>query len=123
MAVFNVNNYCLAVLYLDKLVQVPIVPNDNRKDLLMWQFSKRLQLPVLQPVGFVKTKQQCLAVTEVPHYLLMNFNRDLIGFESKMDGTPMVNPPFTLYKDLIADNKAKAIYYDVKLQKNVYIYK
>lgn len=122
LAVYNVNNYCIAVLYRTKLVQVPIVENDNTKDLLMWEFNSPIDVPVVQPVGFIKTHQKCLAVTEAPSYLLMDFERNLIGLKSKMTGSPMVKPPYTLYKDLIKDTKAKAIYYDVELQKNVYIY-
>lgn len=123
LAVFNVNNYCIATLYDDKLIQVPIYKNDKTKDLVQLTFRDRIKVPILQPVGFVKTYQQCLAVTELPNYLLMDFERNLVGLESKMEGTPLVKPPYNLYKVLLTDEKAKAVYFDTVKQEPVFIYK
>lgn len=123
LAVFNVNNYCIATLYSDRLVQVPIYQNDKTKDLIQLTFRNRIKVPIVQPVGYIKTYQKCLAVTELPNYLLMDFERNLIGLESKMEGTPMVRPPYNLYKVLITEEQAKAVYFDTVKKEPVFIYK
>lgn len=121
IATFSINDYCIGVLRRDELREVPTAEGSRSEDLVMWHFDP-IDVEFFVHVGFVKTYQKCLAVTEVPNFLLMGIGGVLDGFETKMEGKPMCNPPFSLYKNLIENEQAKAIYYDLNTQKPVFIY-
>lgn len=121
LAVFSINNYCIGVLRCDELREVPIAPGDGTKELLMWKFDP-VEVEFFVHIGFVKTYQKCLAVTEAPNFLLMGIGGVLDGFKTKVVGKPMTNPPYTLYKELIGNEQAKAVYYNLETQSPVFIY-
>lgn len=122
LAVFNLNNYCICVLYKDRLIQVGISKEKPPADLVMWNFKEDIKVPNVTHVGFIATKQDCLAVTEAPHHLTVDENGILSDGFGKLEFNAMHNPPYSLYKELVR-NRADAVLYDVDQQRPVFINK
>ena len=122
LAVFNVNNYCLAVLTRYAVYQVP--PRDGMKlDLVNWVFKEPLKFPVYEHIGFVKSYHECLAVTQMPTHLIRKVaSNKAEDFTETLQCNPVVNPPLQLYKELL-NSDAKAVYMDAVTQQPVFLYK
>lgn len=110
IAVFNVNNYCICVVTPTQALQVPAYRDRAVRDLLEWKFTYRITNKIYQHIGYVKTYQQCLAVTEMPEYLILDTTKVVPeGFNSMLEATPRLNPPLTLYRELV-NSDADAVY-------------
>ena len=123
LAVFNNNNYCFAVVYVDKLVMLPMYQSDlkGKKELPILMFEKNLDVPTYKHVGWVKTYQDCKAVYTWPWRLLQDTQTgDVWDFKDKLEGEPLENPPLSLYKCLL-DTDHRGVYFDTKKGEPVFI--
>lgn len=122
IAVFNLNNLCICVLYPDSLIQVSIGKNAKEYDLQQWRFRQPIITPQLEHVGFIATYQDCLAVTQAPYHLTVNKMGTLSDGFGKLTFNALRNPPYSLYKELVA-NGAGAVLFDVDKQRPVFLHK
>lgn len=63
-------------------------------------------------IGYEKTYQECKAIYKYPDYLLYDTKKGVIvGYDKPLEAAPLVNPPLSIYKDLI-DTDYDAVYLD-----------
>lgn len=124
IAVFNNNNYCFCVVHRDKVIMRPYIYKDvlyRKNTYPIIEFKEPLQLPNYVHIGWVKTYQQCKAIYTWPWKLLMDVDTGCIAdTDIKVIGTPALEPPLVLYKELINTDKT-GIYYDTSQCKPVFI--
>ena len=122
LAVFNVNNYCLCVVRKNLAYETVLDPL-SKLELLQWNFPTEMKTTIFERVGFIKTYQDCLAVSQFPTSLIREINSDkAYEFTDKFDGVPLVNPPYSLYRELV-NSEAKAVYYDTVSQTTKFLFK
>ncbi|MCM1218888.1 MAG: hypothetical protein NC548_30770 [Lachnospiraceae bacterium] len=122
LAVFNVNNYCLCVVRKDMAYETDLGLNP-KLELLQWAFTNVLNVPLYEHVGFIKSYHNCLAVTQLPTYLIRVMgSKKACDFEDDFDGAPMVNPPLSLYRELV-NSEAKAVYFDTTSNQVKFLFK
>lgn len=122
IAVFNVNNYCLCVVTRNGAYEIPAT-NTPKLELVQWAFREPLPMPIYEHVGYVKTYHDCLAVSQLPTYLLREVaSNKALDFEEPIVGRPQLNPPLSLYRELLK-SEAKAVYFDEVKQQPVFLYK
>ena len=114
LAVFNLNNYCLVVVERTCMYEVSYLKVTEKRfsklELLDWTFSYPIDLPIYNHVGYVKTYHNCWAVSQYPEFLVEDtVTKNLYGFEEKLQCSPVVNPPLSLYRELI-NSDAQAVY-------------
>lgn len=122
LAVFNLNNLCICVLYEDRLVQRSISKDKEEDGLMQWVFQNPIVVPKLKHVGFIATYQDCFAVTVAPYHLTVNMLGTLSDGFGKLEFNALENPPYSLYKELVKNN-ADAVLFDVDAQKPVFLNK
>lgn len=122
LAVFNLNNACLCVACNTYLYET--VLNVNTKlELQQWAFRQPIQPTVFEHIGYERTYQNCLAVSQYPAFLLRVANSlNAFGYEDAIVGDPLVNPPMSLYRELI-NSEAQAVYFDKKTQQPKFLFK
>lgn len=116
LAIFNINNYCFVVVERYRVYQVAyskVADTTRHKlELLNWVLPEPLNVPVYNHIGYIKTYHQCKAVSQYPTYLLQDATTgEVLDFNEKLDGIPLVEPPLSLYRELI-ESDAKAVYFD-----------
>ena len=122
LAVFNVNNYCLCVVTRTYAYQVPATDTPHL-DLVSWMFKEPLNIPVYEHVGYVKSYHDCLAVSQMPNRLIRQVASNKVeDFTETLECEPMVNPPISLYRELLTSD-AKAVYMDANTQQPKFLYK
>lgn len=108
LAVFNVNNYCLCVVTRNGMYEVS-VNGAPLQELEQWTFQHPLNVPVYEHVGYVKTYHKCLTVYQFPTYLVRELGSNkALGFEEALPEDIVVNPPLSVYKQLIQTDAAAA---------------
>lgn len=123
LAVFNNGNYCFAVITEQTVELIPYDKTEIYKkyNLPIFQHKTPIQLPNYSHIGFEKTYQECKAVYSWPWYLLGDLDTgQIFDYECKLSGTPLVDPPLSLYKYLL-DTDYDAVYYDFDARKPVFI--
>lgn len=112
LAIFNVNNYCLAILERTCLYEIAPFPSQTKLDLVAWNFSEPITSVVYNHIGYVKTFHKCKAISQYPTYLLADSVTGKIpDFTEQVEGVPLIDPPLSLYRELI-NSDAKAVYFD-----------
>ena len=120
LAVFNVNNYCFCVVRKDHIRMIPYSYSDHM-NLPAWDITPFIQKDTYKHVGWVKTYQKCKATYTWPWKLIQNVNTgEVWSCVEKIKGTPLENPPLSLYKSLI-DTPYKGVYFDLEQNKPVFI--
>lgn len=122
LAVFNLNNVCICVLYQDSIIQVPIAKNSQETDLMQWHFQNPIVVPKLRHVGFIATYQECFAVTVAPYHLTVNGMNTLSDGFGKLEINALENPPYSLYKELV-NKGADAVLFDLDKQEPVFLWR
>lgn len=128
LAVFNLNNYCIVVvtrtgMYEESYYRLTDKAYSNKLELLSWTFDKPLQIPTYNIVGYIKTYQKSWSVTINPYYLIENSaTKELDGFTERLKGNVQLNPDFALYKELITNDRAQAVYFSLDTNKPEFIY-
>lgn len=116
LAVFNVSNRYFGVLCKDRFYERTFLKDDlirRKRNLPNIQFETPMQIPEYRHIGWIKTYQKCKAVYTYPWKLLQDVNTgELDGFNTKIDGEPLVDPPLVLYKELL-DTDYRGVYYDL----------
>lgn len=113
LAVFNVNNNCIAVIENWGGYEVGMDGNPDTT-LLQWSFNEPICKKVYKKIGYIKTYQDNLAVSTVPYGLFTDESGEIVGYPGKLVGTPMENPPYSLYKALInTDDDVVGVYFDM----------
>lgn len=124
LAVFNVNNYCFCLLYKDAVRMRPYANDDlryNKQPLPNFSITPELSIPTYRHVGWVKTYQSCKAIYTWPWKLIQDVNTgEVWSFKDKISGEPLVNPPLSLYKELI-NTDYRGVYFDTIQNKPVFI--
>lgn len=124
LAVFNVCNAYFGVLRRDRFYERKFIRDDWKKQSLVLPdipFEKPLDIPEYRHIGWVKTYQQCKAVYTYPWKLIQDVcTGELDGFKTKLEGEPLVNPPLSLYKELI-NTEYRGVYFDTLSNKPVFI--
>lgn len=121
LAVFNLNNLCLCVVYQHCVVQVSIAKNQPEPGLMQWTFQNPIVVPTLRHVGFIATKPECLAVTIPPYHLMVNGMGTLLDGFGKLEINALENPPYSLYKELVSKG-ADAVLFDLDKQEPVFLW-
>lgn len=122
LAVFNLNNLCICVVYEDRVIQRSISKDKTDDELMQYVYQKPIVVPKLRHVGFIATYQGCLAVTVAPYHLTVNGLGTLSDGFGKLEVNALENPPYSLYKELV-NNNADAVLFDVDKQKPVFLYR
>lgn len=124
LAIFNNNNYCFVALTQTSVELLPYHNSDlyyKRNGLPFYPLDTPITLPKYQHIGFVKTYQKCLAIYTWPWKLLGDIGSGVVyDSDCKLSGTPLENPPLSLYKYLI-DTDFDAVYFDLEQNKPVFI--
>lgn len=116
LAIFNINNYCFVIIERCRVYQVPYSKTADttrhKLELLSWNLPEPLDVPVYNHIGYIKTFHKCKAVSQYPTYLVQDaVTGEIPGFTEKLNGVPLVDPPLSLYRELI-NSDAKAVYFD-----------
>lgn len=124
LAVFNVSNAYFGVLRRDRFYERKFaLDNLIRRGPALpdIQFQTPMELPTYRHIGWVKTYQKCKAVYTYPWKLIQDVNTGkLDGFETSVSGEPLVDPPLTLYKELL-NTDCRGVYYDLVTCRPVFI--
>lgn len=120
LAVFNVNNYCIAVLSKDGMHMIHTSAKDT-EPLPSYCFDPPMPIPEYEHIGFVKTYQKCKAVHTYPWYMVRVVgSNEAVGFKDEIKGRPLLNPPLSLYKELV-DTNYNGCYFDTITNKTIFI--
>lgn len=116
IAAFNLNNYCIVVVEPTYIYEVnPLGKFDakhTKLDLVQWRLNLPIPTKMVRHIGFVKSYGTYMAVSQYPTYLFQDLSSfEIVGFEEGLKAMPRVNPPLSLYKELITSD-AKAVYMD-----------
>lgn len=124
LAVFVVNNNFFCVLHNGRITFEPFIHDDvhARKRLPEVPLGVTMQsAPRYEHIGYLKTYGQNKNVYAYPDYLVRRCDTGEVPYVSdKVLGKPMLNPPLTLYKELLKTD-AKAVYYDMDSCKPIFI--
>lgn len=124
IAVFNVNNYCFCVVRRNMAYECAV--RDNEKlDLVNFVYRQPLDIPYYERVGYIKSYHECLAVSQFPTSLVRVANSDTAyQFTEHFDGVPLVDPPLSLYKELLNhEDGAQAVYFDTISKQPKFLFK
>lgn len=122
LAVFNLNNLCICVVYEDRVIQRSVAKDKVDEELMQYVYHKPIVVPRLRHVGFVATYQDCMAVTIAPYHLTVNGFGTLSDGFGKLEINALENPPYSLYKELV-NNNAGAVLFDIDKQMPVFLYR
>lgn len=124
LAIFNNCNECMAAMSAKQVWFIPTYVKDAfyhpelRK---VYNIEGGPQQPPWQPIGFERTVINCFDAFIPPFKLIANLNTGVIcGFKDKLTCTPMLNPPVTLYKELVATSH-RGVYIDKETEKRIFI--
>lgn len=123
LAVINNANYCFVVLHTNYVTFEPIDSYDikTKEQLPVYDYHKNLTVDTYKHVGFIKTYQECKAVYQWPWYLVQSVTTGEVPYiKDKILGEPLVNPPLSLYKELI-NTDYNAVYFDLAQNKPVFL--
>lgn len=121
LAVFNVNNYCFCVVHNEYMRMIEVGNKYSERVLPSWRFDRPLNPVPYKHIGWVKTYQNCKAVYTWPWKMIQNTETgDVWSFKDKIVGTPLENPPLSLYKKLI-ETEHKGVYFDTTSNMPVFI--
>lgn len=96
LAVFNLNNHCICCLYPDRIQQVNL-DGCITDDMLTIFFKEPMKVPALTPIGYWKTYQQNLTVTQAPFSMFIDENGDVVGAKELHIDDVLPNPPVNIY--------------------------
>lgn len=117
IAVFNNCNNTIVVVCPNKMYTVPVVDKPTKKEekaLREFTFDKTIELPQYRHIGYIKTYPKCKAVYEYPWKLIQCISDgSIVDYQNNtLEGTPLENPPYSLYKELI-NTEHDAVYFDL----------
>lgn len=122
LAVFNLNNYCLVVVRRYQVYET-VLDDESKLELLQWSFTKPLAPIVYSHIGYEKSYHNCLAVSQYPNQLVRAANeRNAYGYTDAIEGVPLLDPPLSLYKELL-NSEAKAVYFDTVSKQPKFLFK
>lgn len=124
LAIFVVNNYFFCVIHKTYVSYEPFVMYDDqaiRHLPNVPKYTVMAPIDAYEHIGYMKTYNQNKNVFAYPDYLVRNIATGEVPYVSTaVTGQPMVNPPVTLYKELLKTD-AKAVYFDLQAGHPVFI--
>lgn len=124
LAVFNVANTYFGVLRKDRFYERKFLDDSLIRGRVLLPdiiFDTPINIPTYRHVGWIKTYQKCKAVYTYPWKLLQNVETgEIDGFDVKISGDPIIDPPLTLYKELL-NTDSRGVYYDLVTCRPVFI--
>lgn len=124
LAVFVVNNYFFCVLHKHRVTYQPFIGHDDKSRRHLPEVPKNYKMdpiPTYEHIGYIKTYGQNKNVFAYPDYLVRNVATGEVPYvKDKVMGKPLINPPVTLYKELLKTN-AKAVYFNTATCKPIFI--
>lgn len=112
LCVFFTNNTYVAVVTEKSIIYTNVY---NGNDVIPYTFQEPLKVLKLVPIGFVKTRTDCVSVATLPYQLFYSMEYKCVYFKNEwvqLSEIPSVNPPVSLYKDLLENSDAEGIYAD-----------
>lgn len=119
LAAFFTSNTYVAIVYPHKITYVGCYNNE----LIEYKFETKLEVPKLEHIGYVKTYCECKTIATLPYKLMYNKETQLAYLRDvwvPLQGNPVLNPPLSLYKELLEHEGTEACF--ILQQDNKIIY-
>lgn len=123
LAIFNNANYCFVILHADCVTFEPFISGDTKlkRKLPSFYRTPAISSKQYECIGYWRTNQPCKAVYQYPWYLIRERNTgEVVDVSVPLQGDPVVDPPLSIYKELIATNYS-AVYLDKRTNKTMFI--
>lgn len=113
LAVFNLNNSCIACVTERILRELDVNGLPDLK-LPAIAFTTPIKVPSLEPIGYWKTYQENLTVTQLPYKMFRDKGTNLIdGTDIQCPTSFLKDPPLPIYKTLVGtDNNVVGVLWD-----------
>ena len=110
LCVFFTNNDYVAIVTKNTIVYANIY---DKRDVIPYKFKEPLYVVDSVPVGYVKTRPECVSIATLPYKLFYSELLCSVYFEGKwmpIKDKPMINPPIKFYARLLEHEEAEAVY-------------
>lgn len=124
LAIFVVNNMFFCCIHDGYIVYRPFISTDERSIRRLPSVPKNStfpKAPSYEHIGYIKTYHQNKNVFAYPDYLVRRVDNGEVPYVSgEVTGVPLLNPPVSLYKELLKTNNL-AVYFDTQTGKPVFL--
>ena len=112
LCVFFTNNTYVAVVTEHSIIYTNIY---KEKDVITYDFKKPILKLDLVPIGFIKTRIECVSVPTLPYRLFYSKEGKCAYIHNtwvNLEAEPEIDPNMSLYVELLKTEKSEGIYRD-----------